>query len=148
MKTVMIYTDGACSCNPGPGGWAAILIYGEKKKEICGGETETTNNRMEMLAVINGLKALKVKCKANVYSDSAYVVNSITNGWIYGWAKNGWKKADNKPVKNRELWEELLSLLKKHEVEFFKVKGHADDELNNRCDFLARAEAEKVKGES
>ncbi|HBK01636.1 MAG TPA: ribonuclease HI [Clostridiales bacterium] len=148
MKIVTIYTDGACSSNPGPGGWAAILIHGEKKKEICGGEKDTTNNRMEMLAVINGLKALKVVCKVSVHSDSAYVVNAINNGWIYGWVKNGWKTADKKPVKNQELWEELLALLKKHDVTFVKVKGHADDELNNRCDFLARAEAEKLKVEN
>lgn len=143
MKNVTIYTDGACSFNPGPGGWSAILIYGEKKKEICGGEVDTTNNRMELLAVVNGLKALKLPCNVQVCSDSAYVVNAINNGWIFAWVKNGWRTAGKKMVKNQELWEELLKLLSIHKVSFIKVKGHADDELNNRCDFLARAEAEK-----
>ena len=147
MKTITLYTDGACSFNPGPGGWAAILIYGEKKKELSGGEKETTNNRMEMLAVINGLKALKFPCSVYVHSDSAYVVNAFNQGWIYGWVKNGWKSADKKPVKNVELWQELYDLSKTHELTFVKVKGHADDELNNRCDFLAREQAVAFSGE-
>ena len=148
LKKVDIFTDGACSGNPGPGGWGSILRYGSHELELSGGEKETTNNRMELTAVIEALKRLKTKCDITIYTDSKYVAEPFLQGGIWGWMKNGWKKADNKPVKNRELWEELLSLLKKHEVEFFKVKGHADDELNNRCDFLARAEAEKVKVES
>lgn len=143
MKNVIIYTDGACSGNPGSGGWAAVLIYGEKTKELSGGEENTTNNRMEMLAVINALKALKMPCAVKLHSDSAYVVNAFKEGWLDGWIKRGWKTADNKPVKNVELWQELYSLVKIHEVDFVKVKGHADDALNNRCDELARAEALK-----
>jgi ribonuclease HI len=121
------------------GGFAGILMYGEKKLEYNGAEQETTNNRMEVLAVIEGLKRLKYPCKVSVYSDSAYTVNAFLNGWIYGWKKNGWKKADNKPVSNVDLWEELYALTKTHEVTFHKVAGHADNELNNRCDELARA---------
>ncbi len=143
MKKVTLYTDGACSGNPGPGGYGAILIYNGIEKEISGGEKDTTNNKMEMMAVIKGLEMLKEECEVEVYSDSAYVVNSIENGWIYSWKKNGWKKADKKPVKNVELWERLLALMDKHKVTFLKVKGHADDELNNRCDRLAVKEREK-----
>ncbi len=143
MKKVILYTDGACSGNPGPGGYAAILIYNNIEKEISGGEKETTNNKMEMLAVIKGLEMLKEPCEVEVYSDSAYVVNSIEKGWIYSWKKNGWKKADKKQVKNIELWERLLKQLEIHKVTFLKVKGHADDELNNRCDRLAVSEREK-----
>lgn len=139
MKTVTLYTDGACSGNPGAGGWAAVLLYGEHRKELSGGERETTNNRMELLAVIEGLKCLKVRCEVDLFSDSAYVVNAFTEGWVYSWEKKNWKKADNKPVLNDELWRELLSLTRVHEVHFHKVKGHADNELNNRCDELARA---------
>ncbi len=143
MKKVTLYTDGACSGNPGPGGYGAILIYNGIEKEISGGEKDTTNNKMEMLAVIKGLEMLKEECEVEVYSDSAYVVNSIEKGWIYSWKKNGWKKADKKPVKNVDLWERLLDLMDKHKVTFLKVKGHADDELNNRCDRLAVKEREK-----
>ncbi len=143
MKKVTLYTDGACSGNPGPGGYGAILIYNGIEKEISGGEKDTTNNKMEMMAVIKGLEMLKEECEVEVYSDSAYVVNSIEKGWIYSWKKNGWKKADKKPVKNVELWERLLALMDKHKVTFLKVKGHADDELNNRCDRLAVKEREK-----
>lgn len=144
MKKVILYTDGACSGNPGPGGYAAILIYNGVEKEISGGEKNTTNNKMEMMAVIKGLEMLKEPCEVFVYSDSAYVVNSIEKGWIYSWKKNGWKKSDKKEVKNIELWERLLKLMEIHKVTFLKVKGHADDELNNRCDRLAVSEREKL----
>lgn len=137
-KQVDLYTDGACSGNPGIGGYAGILIYGNVKKEYSGAETETTNNRMELKAVIVGLKRLKYSCRVNVFSDSAYTVNAYLNGWIYAWKKNGWKKADGKAVLNVDLWEELYALTQTHEVTFHKVAGHADNELNNRCDELAR----------
>lgn len=137
MKEVTIYTDGACSGNPGPGGWGAILMYGDKSKEISGASENTTNNIMEITAVIEALKLLKVECDVKLYSDSAYVVNAFNQGWIYNWMKNNWKTANKEPVKNKELWEELYNLTKKHKVEFIKVKGHSDNEYNNRCDFLA-----------
>lgn len=143
MKKVTLYTDGACSGNPGPGGYAAILIYNGVEKEISGGEKNTTNNKMEMMAVIKGLEMLKEACEVSVYSDSAYVVNSIEKGWVYSWKKNNWKKADKKEVKNIELWERMLELMNMHKVSFLKVKGHSNDELNNRCDRLAVAEREK-----
>ena len=139
MKEVTLYTDGACSGNPGLGGYAGILMYGEFKREYSGAEVETTNNRMEVLAVIEGLKRLKYSCQVEVYSDSAYTVNAFTNGWIYAWKRGGWKKADNKPVLNVDLWEELLALTSVHKVTFHKVAGHADNQFNNRCDELARA---------
>ncbi len=139
MKQVTLYTDGACSGNPGPGGWGAILMYGAKKKEISGGEVSTTNNRMELTAVIEGLKQLKYPCAVEVYSDSAYTVNAFQEGWVSGWEKGGWRKADKKPVLNADLWQELLALVRTHQVTFHKVKGHADNPLNNRCDELARA---------
>lgn len=137
VKEVVIYTDGACSGNPGPGGWAAILRYGSHVKEISGGEEHTTNQRMELQAAIEGLKALKEPCKVKLYSDSAYLVNAFQEDWHKTWQKNGWKNSGGKPVANRDLWEELLRLTKIHEVTFHKVKGHADDPLNNRCDELA-----------
>lgn len=137
-KKVILYTDGACSGNPGLGGYAGILMYGEAKREYNGADKQTTNNRMEVQAVIEGLKRLKYPCTVDVYSDSAYTVNAFTNGWIYGWAKKNWKKADGKPVLNVDLWEELYQLTRIHEVTFYKVKGHADNEYNNRCDELAR----------
>ena len=137
-KKVNIYTDGACSGNPGPGGWGAILMYKGAKKEISGGMKETTNNIMEVTAVIEALKCLKVESDVQVYSDSAYTVNAFNQGWIYNWFKNGWRTASKEPVKNKELWEELYALTKKHKVEFIKVKGHADNEFNNRCDEMAR----------
>lgn len=143
MEEVTIYTDGACSGNPGPGGWGSILIFGENIKEISGGSANTTNNIMELTAVIEALKMLKRPCKVNIYSDSAYVVNAFNQNWIYGWMKKGWKTAGNEPVKNKELWQELYSLTKIHDVTFNKVKGHADNELNNRCDELARTESAK-----
>lgn len=137
MKKVTLYTDGACSGNPGIGGWGAVLMYRGNEKQISGAEAETTNNRMELTAVIEGLKCLKEPCEVEVYSDSAYTVNAFNNGWIYNWAKNGYKKSDNKPVLNVDLWEELLALTHKHKVTFIKVKGHADNEYNNLCDKLA-----------
>lgn len=138
MEKIIIYTDGACSGNPGPGGWAAILIYNGKEKEISGGNKNTTNNIMEITAVIEGLKALKYPCEVELYSDSAYVVNTFTQGWIFNWMQKGWKTASGDPVKNKELWQELYSLTKIHKVTFNKVKGHADNHYNNRCDELAR----------
>ena len=138
MEEVTIYTDGACSGNPGPGGWGAMLMYKGNKKEISGGKENTTNNVMELTAVIEGLKLLKFPCKVKLYSASAYVVNAFIQKWIYGWIKNGWKNSSKEPVKNKELWQELYELTKTHEVEFIKVKGHADNEYNNRCDELAR----------
>ena len=144
MQKVTIYTDGACSGNPGPGGWAAVLIYGEHKKEISGGCRETTNNIMELTAILEALKALKTECEVELYSDSAYSVNAFNQGWIYNWIKKGWKTADKKKKKNKEIWQEIYDLTKKHKVTFNKVKGHSDVELNNRCDELARAEIEKL----
>ena len=124
--------------NPGPGGWGAILMYKDVKKEISGGKKDTTNNVMELTAVIEALKLVKFPCKIKVYSDSAYVVNGVLQGWIYNWIKKNWKTADGKPVKNKELWETLYNFTKVHKIEFIKVKGHADNEFNNRCDELAR----------
>ncbi len=138
MKKVTLYTDGACSGNPGAGGWGAVLLYGGHSVELSGGERETTNNRMELTAVIEGLKRLKYPCEVDVYSDSAYTVNAFLQGWLYAWEMSGWRKADGKPVSNDDLWKELLALTRIHTVHFFKVKGHADNELNNRCDALAR----------
>lgn len=143
MDEVTIYTDGACSGNPGPGGWGAILMLGKNRKEISGGSENTTNNIMELTAVIEALKILKRPCKVNVYSDSAYVVNAFLQKWIYGWMKKGWKTAGGDPVKNKELWQGLYGLTKIHEVTFNKVKGHADNEFNNRCDEMAVAESKK-----
>ena len=137
MKKVTIYTDGACSGNPGPGGWGAILMYEDIKKEISGAKENTTNNIMEITAVLEALKLLKVECEVKVYSDSAYVVNAFNQGWIYNWRKNNWRTVGKDPVKNQELWQELYELTQKHKVEFIKVKGHSDNEYNNRCDFLA-----------
>lgn len=137
MKEITIYTDGACSGNPGPGGWGAILMYNGVQKEISGAQKNTTNNIMEITAVLESLKLLKEECNVKVYSDSAYVVNAFNQGWIYNWKKNNWKTAGKSPVKNQELWKELYELTQKHKVEFIKVKGHSDNEFNNRCDFLA-----------
>lgn len=138
MKNVDIYTDGACSGNPGPGGWSAILIYGTHEKLISGAERDTTNNRMEVLAAISGLDALKTPCNVCVYSDSAYLVNAIEKKWLDKWKQNGWM-ATGKPVKNRDLWEKLDILMSKHNVKFIKVAGHSDNVKNNRCDAAARA---------
>lgn len=148
MKTtVTIYTDGACSGNPGVGGWGAVLLYGDYKKEISGAEEKTTNNRMEMTAVIEALKLLKYPCNVELYSDSAYTVNAFTQRWLDGWRKNDWKKSDNKPVLNDDLWKVLYELTRTHSVVFHKVKGHADNELNNRCDFLATSAIKQYKAE-
>ena len=138
IENVTIYTDGACSGNPGPGGWGAILMFGENKKEISGGKKDTTNNVMELTAVIEALKLLKRPCKVELYSDSAYVVNAFLQDWISGWIKKGWKNSNKEDVKNKELWQELINLTKVHDVIFHKVKGHSDNEYNNRCDELAR----------
>jgi len=145
MKKVILYTDGACSGNPGVGGWGAVLLFKGAEKQISGAEPSTTNNRMEMTAVIEGLKCLKEPCEVDVYSDSAYTVNAFENGWIYGWEKNGFKKADNKPVLNEDLWRTLLSLTRVHSVKFIKVKGHADNEYNNLCDKLATEAVKNFK---
>ena len=144
-EKVIIYTDGACSGNPGPGGWGAILMYKGVKKEISGGMKETTNNIMEVTAVIEALKCLKVESDVQVYSDSAYTVNAFNQGWIYNCMKKGWKTASGEPVKNKELWQELYNLTKKHKVEFIKVKGHSDNEFNNRCDEMAREAIKNLK---
>lgn len=143
MEEITIYTDGACSGNPGPGGWGAILMVGDVRKEISGGSENTTNNIMELSAVIEALKLLKRPCKVNVFSDSAYVVNAFNQKWIYGWIKKNWRTAGGDSVKNKELWQELYSLTKVHDVTFNKVKGHADNEFNNRCDEMAVAESKK-----
>lgn len=145
MKKVVIYTDGACSGNPGNGGWCAILNYKGYEKVISGGEKETTNNRMELMAVIEGLQALNEPCEVDIFSDSAYVVNAVLEGWLYNWKRSGWVKSDKKEVKNVDLWEKLLKNLSTHKVVFNKVKGHADNELNNRCDKVARAESLKFQ---
>ena len=137
MEEVIIYTDGACSGNPGPGGWGSILMYKENTKEISGALKDTPNV-MELTAVIEALKLLKFKCNVKLYSDSAYVVNAFNQKWIYGWLKNGWKNSNKEPVNNKELWEELYSLTNIHNVEFIKVKGHADNKYNKRCDEMAR----------
>lgn len=140
MKQVTIYTDGACSGNPGPGGWGAVLMYGAARKELSGYEENTTNNRMEITAAIRALSALKEPCEVALFTDSAYLCNAFLQGWLRSWQKNGWKKADKKPVENRDLWEALLQETGRHAVTFHKVKGHADNEHNNRCDALATGE--------
>ncbi len=144
MKTVNIYTDGACKGNPGAGGWCAILEYEGKEKELCGGDKLTTNNRMELIAAIEGLKALKTPCKVNLYSDSQYLVNAINKGWLDGWKNKGWKKADRSKVLNDDLWKELDVLLSEHEVTFIWVRGHDGHAYNERCDTLASAKAESL----
>ena len=147
MKTVTIYTDGACSGNPGPGGWGAILRYKGIERELSGGERKTTNNRMELSGVIAALGALKEPCIIELYSDSKYVVDALTKGWALAWRKKGWIKADKKPALNSDLWELLLALTEKHELHCHWVKGHAENEFNNRCDALAVAEREKFEKE-
>lgn len=144
MKRVDIYTDGACSGNPGKGGWCAILMCDGKEKVLSGGEAETTNNRMEVTAAVGGLSALKKRCEVRLFSDSAYLVNAVENGWLESWQRNGWRTADGKPVKNKDLWLDIVRLTGEHDVEFVKVKGHADNENNNRCDKIARAEISKL----
>ncbi len=137
MKDIEIYTDGACSGNPGKGGWAAILIYNSHEKELCGSDISTTNNKMELTAVIKALESLKEPCNVTLKTDSAYICNSINKGWVYSWRKNGWIKSDKKPALNADLWEQLLKLLEKHNVEFIWVKGHNKNFYNERCDKLA-----------
>ena len=144
LRQIDLYTDGACSGNPGPGGWAAILKFGHHVKELSGSMPQTTNNRMELFAVISGLGALKESCKVTVYSDSTYVVNAFNQNWIEGWLKRGWKTSDNKPVENQDLWRLLLITMRKHDVSFHKVPGHQDHAENNRCDELARSEVQKI----
>ena len=145
MKTVTIYTDGACSGNPGPGGWGAVLRYGEHEKELSGGAPETTNNRMELTGVIEALRQLREPCVVELYSDSKYVIDALSKGWVYGWKKKGWVKSDKKPALNVDLWETLLPLIARHEVRYHWVKGHAENAYNNRCDALAVAESRKYK---
>lgn len=145
MKKVSIYTDGACSGNPGNGGYCAILIYNNVEKTISGSEKDTTNNRMELLAVIKGLSALKEPCDVDLYSDSQYVTDAFNMSWITSWQMNGWKTSNKKPVKNVDLWETLLELTTKHNVTFIKVKGHSDNEYNNKCDKIAVSEYKKLQ---
>ena len=137
-KKVIIYTDGACSGNPGKGGWGTLLMYGQSTKEISGYDPATTNNRMELMAAIRGLESLKEPCRVELYSDSAYLVNALNEGWLARWVKNGWKTAAKKPVENVDLWQDILKLIRLHRVTFHKVKGHSDNPYNNRCDELAR----------
>ncbi|HKK44941.1 MAG TPA: ribonuclease HI [Balneolaceae bacterium] len=136
-KTVIVFTDGACSGNPGPGGWAALLQWNKQEKTLSGGAPNTTNNRMEMRAVIEALKALKHPCHVRIHSDSALIINTFKQGWINSWIKRNWKKANKKPVENQDLWQEMLTAMQPHDVEWIKVKGHADNERNNRVDALA-----------
>lgn len=143
MQSLKIYTDGACSYNPGPGGWAAVFILGDNIKEISGSQKMTTNNRMELTAVIEALSRLKRPVEVKVYSDSAYIVNCIHQKWYANWRKNGWHNSKGQPVENKDLWEKLLELISIHKVEFIKVKGHASDKMNNRCDKLAREAAKR-----
>lgn len=147
MKHVEIYTDGACSGNPGPGGYGAILVYNGRERELCGGDPQTTNNRMELSAVIEALKALKEPCSVTLTTDSKYVSDAVTLGWAKGWRARGWKKADGKPALNAELWAELLDLLDKHTVKFVWVKGHAGHPYNERCDALAVSYYKKLQEE-
>lgn len=144
-KNVEIYTDGACSGNPGVGGWGVVMLYKGHKKEASGAEQSTTNNRMELTAIIQGLKMLKEPCVVTIYSDSAYSVEPFLKGWINGWIMKGWRTSNKDEVKNVDLWKELLSLMQIHEVSYVKVKGHADNELNNRCDALARGAIKELQ---
>ena len=143
MKKIDIYTDGACSGNPGPGGWGAILRFNGREKELSGGEAQTTNNRMELSAVIAALECLKEPCEIDLYSDSKYVIDALNLGWARSWRAKGWKKADKKPALNIDLWERLLELTEQNEMHYHWVKGHADNEYNNRCDALAVGERDK-----
>ena len=147
MKEIDIYTDGACSGNPGPGGWGVVLIYQENKKELSGYQPETTNNRMELFAAIQGLSALKESCVVNLYSDSSYLVNAFEKHWIEKWQRNGWKTSTKSPVENQDLWKLLLIHVRKHQVRFIKVKGHSDNQYNNRCDEMAVAAIKNGRGE-
>ncbi len=145
MKQVTIYTDGACSGNPGPGGWGAILMYGAHKKELSGGAADTTNNRMELTGVITALEALKEPCIVELWSDSKYVIDGLEKGWAKGWKARGWVKSDKKPALNPDLWDRLLTLTEQHTMHYHWVKGHAENPYNNRCDELAVAESQKYK---
>ena len=147
MKTITLYTDGACSGNPGPGGWGAILEWEGHEKELSGGEISTTNNRMELTGVIRGLEALKEPCVVELYSDSKYVIDALEKGWALGWQKRGWVKADKKPALNPDLWQRLLELCQIHQVRCHWVKGHGENPKNNRCDELAVAQWKRLKGE-
>lgn len=147
MKEVVIYTDGACSKNPGPGGWGAVLRFGPHSREISGSEPDTTNNRMELTAAVQALKALKEPCEVTLYSDSAYLINTFQQGWLTKWQLNGWKTSNKGPVENQDLWRQLLELTARHHVTWVKVKGHSDNELNNRCDKMARDEIKKLTRE-
>jgi ribonuclease HI len=144
MKQVELYTDGACSGNPGPGGWCAVLLYKGHQKLASGYHKDTTNNRMELFAVVQGLSLLKEPCAVKLYSDSAYVINALDKGWLQGWIKAGWRTGDNKEVKNTDLWKDLLTRMAPHNMTYHKVKGHSDNEYNNLCDRYARAEIEKA----
>ncbi len=148
VKHVDIYTDGACRGNPGPGGFGAVLVYGTREKEISGGEAHTTNNRMELRAVIAALAALKEPCEVTLTSDSRYVVEAVNNGWAAAWRANGWRKSDRSQALNTDLWEELLALLERHDVRFVWVKGHAGHPFNERCDRLATAFADSFTAEA
>lgn len=145
MKHVIIYTDGACSGNPGPGGWGAVLIYGEIRREMSGAEASTTNNRMELTAAIKALEALKTACEVDLYSDSAYLINAYKQNWLTNWVRRGWLKADKKPVENVDLWKRLLELSALHTIVWHKVKGHADNPENNLCDRLATDAVKRLK---
>ena len=142
MKKVTVYTDGACSGNPGPGGWGAILEYNGTERELSGGEENTTNNRMELTGVITALNTLREPCKVDLYTDSQYIVNAVNKGWLKSWVKSGWKRKSG-PVKNVDLWQELITAMERHEVKFIWVKGHAENPYNNRCDELAVMESRK-----
>jgi ribonuclease HI len=142
---VIVYTDGACSGNPGPGGWGAVLIWNGTRKELSGGAAHTTNNRMEMQAVIEALKALTKPCLVKIHSDSALIINAFTQGWIDSWIKRGWRKADKKPVENKELWQAMLEAMKPHNVKWVKVKGHSGIELNERADQLAVVASQQIQ---
>ena len=145
MKNVEIYTDGSCKFNPGPGGWGAVLVYNGREKELCGGEAETTNNRMELTAAVMALSALKEPCNVSLCSDSKYLIDGLEKGWAKGWKAKGWKKADKSPALNPDLWEKLLELEEKHNISYTWIKGHAGHPYNERCDAMAQAEADKFK---
>ena len=148
MKEIVVYTDGACSGNPGPGGWGAVLIYGTHQKELSGFAEQTTNNRMELTAAIEALRVIKESCKIQLHSDSAYLCRAFNENWLNSWQKNGWKTSGKKAVENQDLWQELLKLSNLHQISWIKVKGHANDTFNNRCDELARSAIQKNTSKS
>lgn len=148
MKKLTIYTDGACSGNPGPGGWGAILLYNGRHKELSGGEAHTTNNRMELMAAICALDALKEPCAVDLYTDSAYLCRAFHEGWLEGWQRNGWKTYSKKDVENQDLWKRLLKHSQTHQIHWHKVKGHSDNANNNRCDALARGAIGRIRAEN